>query len=105
MPKETSSVNDKPDTLNGKVVKVLQEISTILKEIQKIQEMNFIAVSDIKNTLNNMLQLIDSDLCAALVTYSAPSANNSLPSHTVRYSLRIKLEKGSNKSKLVKTFL
>ncbi|EAS35234.3 uncharacterized protein CIMG_12854 [Coccidioides immitis RS] len=50
--KETPSVNDKPDTLNGKVVKALQEISTILKEIQKIQETNFIAVSDIKNALN-----------------------------------------------------
>ncbi|EAS34131.2 uncharacterized protein CIMG_13428 [Coccidioides immitis RS] len=37
--------------LMNEVIKALQEISVILKEIQKIQEMNFIAVSDIKNAL------------------------------------------------------
>ncbi|EAS27522.3 uncharacterized protein CIMG_13547 [Coccidioides immitis RS] len=51
MPKETSSVNNKPDTLNGEVIKALQEIFLILKEIQEIQEINFVTVSDIKNTL------------------------------------------------------
>ncbi|EAS32969.3 uncharacterized protein CIMG_13754 [Coccidioides immitis RS] len=83
MLKETSSIDDKPDALNSKVIKALQEISTILKEIQEIQEANFIAVSNIKNALNNMLQLIDSGLHAALAasTRSALAANTPCPSH------------------------
>ncbi|KJF59993.1 uncharacterized protein CIMG_12664 [Coccidioides immitis RS] len=58
MLKETSSINDKSDALNGEVVKALQEISVILKEIQEIQETNFIAVSNIKNALNVFVQLL-----------------------------------------------
>ncbi|KJF60798.1 uncharacterized protein CIMG_13237 [Coccidioides immitis RS] len=58
MLKETSSVDDKPDALNNKVIKALQEIFTILKEIQKIQEINFITVSNIKNALNIKQQSI-----------------------------------------------
>ncbi|EER25993.1 hypothetical protein CPC735_044370 [Coccidioides posadasii C735 delta SOWgp] len=58
MLKETSSVDDKPDTLNDEVIKALQEISVILKEIWEIQEANFIAVSDIKNALNIFIQLL-----------------------------------------------
>ncbi|EAS27455.3 uncharacterized protein CIMG_13537 [Coccidioides immitis RS] len=86
MLKETPSVDDKPDTLNDEVVKALQEISAILKEIQEIQEVNFIAVSNIKNALNNMPQLINSGLCAALAACSALPANNSLPSHALKCS-------------------
>ncbi|EAS32718.2 uncharacterized protein CIMG_03742 [Coccidioides immitis RS] len=71
MSKETPSVNDKSDltALNSKVVKALQQTSGILKEIQEIQEINFIAVFNIKNTLTKSLIFSIFNYTVSLQTY------------------------------------